>query len=272
MTTPDRPMPPRHRIKKPALDRTGPRRGGTAELFGARRPEAPAQRAPGTPLRPADAAQQGVWRAYDVIDDQIRLGRNAARQIAKRSYTASAFANDFQDAAAHSMKFIAELFDLWLQMASAFASTPSSSPTATPTAPANPMATAMANAMAANRGGAPIAPQPTSPPMATAPAVPRAESRVVVSIESSLPTELTLDLPADGRSISIRALEGPGDPISDVEISGAQPPRLRFRVGERQAPGVYSALAVDATTHQPVGSVTLEVREPRPSGPTGIVS
>lgn len=225
-------MKPADRVRLPRPERTGPIRGGTLGIFGS--PQLPplGQDDPDRPPSPSDAVLRTVAHAYSVVDDQIKQGEDAARRIAKREYGAKAFAHDVQDAAARSTQFLAQVFEVWLQTGTALASLPPVGPFGAPS-------------------GSPAPVGPTG--RAAAP------SRIVVSVRSEQPTEVTLDLAAGARAVSVQRLLGPGAPIEGVTVEGTEPPRVSISVPRGQAPGVYSGLVVDAADNRPVGSLTVEV-------------
>jgi hypothetical protein len=240
----------------------------------------------GAPQGPSDVVSRGVATGYRVIEEYMRQGQNVARTIwggAGGSGGGAAFSGlpgmeDPQQRMEGMARYATQMASLWMDMMSlvipgalgAYAPPPAG--TAGPFSmggdpPRAPSPQAARAAPAAPWPGA--APAAASPPVATAPIDARGgePTAVVVEVESSRPTEISLDLRPRSLGLALR--------IHDLRAPEADKPRLEHvtiaadaeqervkvsvRVPEGQPAGVYSGIILDERTSLPRGTLTVRI-------------
>lgn len=233
------------RLRKSDPARSAPIRTFTGTV---RCPESPAGAQPGGVTGPASGrAQMGslsdvvgeqVNLAYRVIEEEIRLGQQAAEQLNRRSY---AMGNDMVDAGERLVRYSADLWMSWLEFAGSLAR----------------------NADSLRNLSRPPEPERPRSTDATAGA-----TAVSIAITSPQPARVTLHLhpAAEGCSLAVRDLKAP-DPakpaLTDVLFtpSAGGMMDLQIRVPPGQPPDLYAGLVVDQRTGQPVGTLSVQVGE-----------
>ena len=225
--------------------RTAPIRTFSTTL---RRPESPEGAEPGGATKPpggrardgswSDVVAEGVDLAYRVIEEEIRLGQQAAEQLNRRSY---AMGSDMVEAGERLVRYSADLWISWLEFAGSLAR----------------------NADSLRNLSRPPEPESVRSADATAGA-----TAVSIAITSPQPARVTLHLhpTAEGCSLAVRDLKAgdPGKPaLTDVLFTpGAGGIMdLQIRVPQEQPPDLYAGLVVDQRTGQPVGTLSVQVGE-----------
>jgi len=221
-------MAKRKRLRRPDPERTGPIRHFSTMFH--RDGDASHTRA-GSADEISDAVQMG----YSVIEDQIRQGQRAARQLwgAGLGSGSGTGIGTLTDVANRLLRFSTDLAALHFDLMTALLHSSEMRGFTSGVAPAQ-------------SGG----------------------SRVVVEIESKRKNRVTVDLWPGKHSSNLRIpalYSGDTDkePITGISFAAASdqsPARMTIVIPDNQPPGVYSGLILDTKTSQACGtvSVTLE--------------
>lgn len=207
----------------------------------------------------SDVVSHSVDLGYRIVDDYIRQGEKAARQVTERSATPQTMATDAQDFAVRFAQHASGLAGVWLEFLQL-----------TTASSGMPFNTGLWDAFVPP--SAPSRHSPSfQPPHAPNGAAPRRadteRTSVRIEITASRPTDVVLDLQpsAAGRPLSVYALREKdsdtariADVVFEPESDGA-PARLRVRIPADQQPGIYNGLIVDDASGRPVGSVSVSL-------------
>jgi len=237
------------RVTRPDLPRSEPIRSWTT-LFGADSGPARAQSAYASGARTtANAVQRGVELGYRVIDDYLRQGSTAAGAFSAPIPQQAFPAADLPQMTERMLRSAQDMSSLWFEMMGAMMSNmPSAAANGVNTPPST--AWAPVGAASAGEGRAPGS----------------GRWRVVVRVESSRPTEVTVTLD-DGElatALSVEPLRAAsGGAHIDATLEVAEEParvmRLRASVATAIPADRYTGVVLDTGTGKPVGRVTIEV-------------
>jgi hypothetical protein len=268
----------RARLSRPVLKRTKPIRtvGGQA---------------------PGGAVADGVRLGYSVIDEYLKRGQQAAKNVAAGGSPLKGASNELQQLTERMFKYASDLASAWMDLlqamttnglaqrqaseeaAQAEAAQAAEAPERANGHGANGKANGKTNGKQNNKAGTEAAvPAPASQGAAAAPARPAAAGEprpVAVEIDASQPVEVMLDLrPAAGELAlevtELRAKDPTAAPLAGVTVAtAADPPRTiaRVSVPHGQPPGLYTGLVLDAATNLPCGTLAVRVHaatRPRP--------
>jgi hypothetical protein len=240
----------RKRAKKPSLKRDKPIRSWS-KVFG----EPPAAKSAKSAKSPAGTVADGVRLGYQVIDDYLTKGQEAARNIGGvGGETLKAASGEVQRLTQRMLQYASDLASAWMELLQ----------TMTTTSFANEEATA-----AAKPSPGPGRRSEKQPP-AAAQAQPDASDQpcsVSLEIESPLPTETTVDLrrraiaaPVDVQPLSSDDPRAPriiGVTIEPLQAAGRV--LVRLRVPPAQPTGLYRGLIIERATNLPCGTMAIRV-------------
>lgn len=238
------------RVKRPELPRTEPIRSWTA-LFGADSGAARAQAAYAAGARTtSEAVQRGVELGYRVVDEYLRQGSTAADAFTGRGRQQALPGAEFSQMAERMMRSAQDFTSLWFEMMGSF----------------------MANMPAPGPNGQHAAHAPEraargAPSSAAEPAASDAGRwRVVVRIESTRPTEVTVSMDEAIQTPmveSLRSALGSAHIDASLEVveDSARVVRLWARVPAGLPADRYTGAVLDAATGRPGGRVTIAILE-----------
>lgn len=233
MDTDDRP----HR---PALDRKGPRRSVYAAPGGAGPAPArqrPAPRSPTPATAAADVVIDAVEIGYDVLENNIELGRQAAERLRSAVPPRAPPAQDAKVVASRLMHLTKDLGSTWVELCVAVLRDPD-------------LRGLFDRAAPPGRAGA------HGP---SAPVTQRIRSRKAVEIALALdPAWVPSASPP--KVAGLHALDGSASPIRSVAFLVANGGLiLELEVPDDQPPEVYSGAVVDTENRRAVGTLTVQV-------------
>lgn len=213
-----------------------------------------------------DAYSGGVGLAYQVIDQYIAAGRNAAEQFNRQFYNLDAGGDELQPLIERLLRFQSEIAPIWLDMiANLVRIDPRAAATASPNSYGGMQAQDRAGAVPNSTRK--TADHPSSSNAVNAPVL------FTLEISSRRPVEVSvrLELGAERTAVVCAGLLSPGPgkpPITDVKIIEERDgrPKIHVAIPPDQPPGVYSGVVVERRSGNPCG--TLSVRVSGPSGRT----
>lgn len=197
----------------------------------------------------SDVVSRGVELGYQVIEEQIRQGQRAARDLNDRPYDIGRMSDDLWEATERTFRYYSEMTGLWMQL---LAGMPWMSP-----------------AM-----GAWTRPWGRPPERGQEPEPRPAESgwrRVAATLEvdSQRPVSVELDLHTPGDAdlllgtLGLHSLEG-HKPLTDITFEPGvvrDGVHLRLRVADDQPAGFYSGAVFDQRSGRPQGTLSVRISE-----------
>lgn len=240
-------------MKRPPLERTGPIRSWSAVF----RP--PETRASADEVHGAasfdDVVTRSVDLAYQVIDDYVRRGQEAARRTGGGEQIAT-LATDVPDLAARVVRYASDLAATWAEFLEVMIR-----------AGARDVATEGRHAPAD-----PAAPEPGRDVrvVAAAPGASVPPLRFRLHLDAASAADVALDLITMPTTfpVTVHALRTPsGDPPrlegASMTTDGDGVATLHLHVPAGQPPGTYEGLLVDDHGNRPLGRLTVSIRDRR---------
>jgi len=223
-------MNPHDRAKKPEPERTQPIRDWWT-VFGApgATPPPPSQQAPC-----ADSVSRGVEMGYRVIDEYLRQGQSVARALWAPSLGGTPSQDELQQRMGMMFRSFSDFMGLWLELLGR--STPQRGPA---TGSAGPFTV-----------GTEAGPPGFS-----------------LALESARRVEVSVDLRPGSpdrplKVLDLRAPEPDSPPLTEVSLEtepSGNRVRVRLRIPDAAAAGVYSGIILDARTGLPHGTLCVRI-------------
>jgi hypothetical protein len=265
MTTPEEPLMPAKRAKRPKLERDQPNRSWST-LFGAAPAKQGAPPAHGpAPGRPDDRAalSDTVQLGYRVVEDYLKQSQQAAQAFAPSSWPGAGPAgatDEMQQMAQRVMQYGWDFAGLWMEMWTRMGGMPGFRPPV-PGFGMDP------------RPGAGAAAPGTSVPSPSAPApqpAPVQSESLAISVDSVLPTVTSVTLrPGQPCELVVHALRAEGHEAAPIRSVSIQPSEedgrmvLQVIIPADQAPGEYRAVIAEAASNLPRGMLSVRVQPKR---------
>lgn len=252
-------MAQHERLKRPPLERQEPDRAFSRLFTGKAEPVAKADVDQSPPGSSADPIAHGVALGYQVIDEYLALGQNAARKATVRPpQELSALAERASERMVHYATDFAVAWLDYLQAASRTVPSAASSVSGEVPIPPFDLGVASTPARAVGQQAAP------STPFSPAEGAPAA---LCVALHCSRPAEVSVDVKPGALLLKLHAHDlRPGldttSRIGGVVLEtdpGANRITVRIVVHDDIPPGVYAGLIVDAEQNLPRGSLCVRI-------------
>jgi len=207
---------------------------------------------------PQDAYLGGIGLAYQVIDQYISAGRNAAEQFNRQFYNLTAGGDELQMLIERLLRFQSEIMPIWLDMVTNLVRVDPQSMAGAPDRYPGMKAPDRSYAGPGSAAGGP-APAPAQP--ATA------QFTLEISSQRAVEVSVRLDPGAERTALGcagLLAANHPETPIAGIGFTSHPdgPIKIRISIADDQPPGIYSGVVVERRSGEPRGTLTIRVSGP----------
>lgn len=213
-----------------------------------------------TAKNPMETVERGVKMAYQVVEDYIDQGRQAAQKLNNQQYGPREMGNDLQAVTERMMRDSTRFLSLWFElMGSAMGMAWGRGPATAPSRSGSASATTQST-HSTSRHERPGAPRPR----------PLGRARVAVEVTSQLAAQVEVELPpgADDRPLHVTPLQCLGSDAPQIRGVSFEPGTatrsavVYLQVPADQDPGRYYGTLADPESHRSRGRILLSLSVP----------